>query len=71
MREMYHMAWVSFNKFIVALDRIPPSWEERLAVFLACLIEENRPPATIKSYKSAIKAVLRDDGMIWMNLNYS
>ena len=53
--DTYHSAWVSFNKFVVRLDRIPPTWEEKLALFLACLIEENRPPSTIRSYKSAIK----------------
>ena len=62
-RKMYHRAWVSFNKFVISLDRIPPTWEEKLALFLACLVQERRPPGTIKSYKSAIKAVLCDNGL--------
>ena len=59
----YHCVWVSFNKFIISLDHIPPTWEEKLALFLACLIEERRPPSTIRCYKSAVKSVLRDNGV--------
>ena len=45
------------------MDHISPTWEEKLALFLACLIEEGKPPGTIMSYKSGIKAVLKDDGI--------
>ena len=39
-KEMYHTAWVSMNNFLVSLDWIPYTWEDKLATFLACLIKE-------------------------------
>ena len=39
--------------------------EERTSVFLAYLYDKGRKSATLKSYVSAIKSVLTDDGYIW------
>ena len=62
----YLAIWRHFNKFIIKLDRKPKSWEERTALFCAHLIHEKGAQSqTIKSYKSAIKATLSDDGYEW------
>ena len=48
------------------LDNAPDSWEERTILFCAHLIEEGRQSATIKSYVSAIKYMLKTlDGYRW------
>ena len=46
------------------LDVTPASWEEKIILFVGFLMEQNRQSATIKSYVSAIKAILREDGII-------
>ena len=59
----YYSIWKTFNQFYVRLDRKPASWEERLILFVGYLVKNNRKTATIRSYISAIKSVLRDDGV--------
>ena len=54
-----------FNKFIIRQDYKPNSWEDRVAIFCAYLIQKGLQSSTIKSYISAIKTVLRDDGYSW------
>ena len=49
-----------FNQFIVSLDRKPDTWEDRLTLFVEFLINEGRKSTTIRSYISAVKAVLQD-----------
>ena len=44
------------------LDFKPKTWEERLVLFVGFLIQNNRKSTTIRSYISAIKCVLRQDG---------
>ena len=61
----YLSIWRHFNKFIIRLDYKPKSWEDRVAIFCAYLIQKGLQSSTIKSYISAIKAVLRDDGYSW------
>ena len=51
-----------FNEFFVKLDMKPESWEERLTLFVGHLVDTNKKSTTIKSYISAIKAVLLEDG---------
>ena len=63
-REMYHSAWCSFNNFFVKLDVKPNRWADRLALFITYLIDKKKPKATIKSYASGIKAVLKEDGVV-------
>ena len=65
-RKNYRNVWKNFNEFFIRLDVKPPTWEERIALFVAYLIDKKRQSATIKSYVSAIRAVLQSDGV---NLN--
>ena len=44
------------------MDRKPKSWEERLILFVGYLTDREVKSSTVKSYISAIKSVLRDDG---------
>ena len=36
----YQCIWRQFNTFIISLDVIPPSWEERTTLFIAYLIQK-------------------------------
>ena len=56
----YYGVWKTFNKFFTHLDIKPNNWEDRLTLFIAYLIETKKESSTIKSYVSAIKAVLLD-----------
>ena len=58
MRDNYYVIWKTFNNFILRLDVKPCSWEHWLTLFVGHLIQNKRQSATIKSYISAIKAVL-------------
>ena len=58
MRINYYGIWKIFNKFIVHLDKKPNSWEQHITLFVAHLIDQNRKASTVKSYVSAIKAIL-------------
>ena len=62
-RENYYTVWKLFNKFILKLDSKPDSWEDRLLLFVAHLIDSNKQSSTVKSYISTIKAVLQEDGI--------
>ena len=59
-QKTYFRIWRQFNKFVVCLDRIPSTWEERTSLFLAHLIDSGAQSASIKSYVSAIKRILDD-----------
>ena len=61
----YLQSWRQFNAFIIKLDIKPKLWEERVALFAAYLFDKGRKSATIRSYVSAIKSVLRTDGYDW------
>ena len=58
----YFSIWRKFNNFVIQLDRKPESWEERMCLYGAYLIDSGIQSSTLKSYFSAIKAVLREDG---------
>ena len=60
-RKNYWAIWRNFNKFIVKLDDKPEFWEERLTLFVAHLVNEKKQSKTIKSYISAIKAILTEN----------
>ena len=65
-KKMYYGVWKNFNKFLIKLDWMPPEWEIRVGLFCAHLIRVRKlQSATIKTYVSAIKAVLAEDGYIW------
>ena len=50
--------WKVFNQFFTKLDRKPDTWEERITLFVGYLISKGQQSCTIKSYISAIRAVL-------------
>ena len=54
--------WRNFNNFIIKLDKKPYNWEDRICLFAAYLVDRGVQSSTLKSYYSAIKAVLKDDG---------
>ena len=62
-KKNYYTVWRKFNEFFVRLDEKPDSWEERLTLFVGHLIDTNKKSSTIRSYISAVKAVLKDDGV--------
>ena len=63
--KTYFCVWRQFNNFIIKLDSRPDTWEDRISLFGAYLVEHKGVQSgTLKSYYSAIKAVLREDGYI-------
>ena len=61
----YLRIWRQFNSFLIKLDDRPNKWEDRVVLFLAYKIENGLQSASVKSYNSAIKRVLIDDGYHW------
>ena len=62
----YLNTWRRFNDFVIRLDVKPPTWEEHASLFAAYLIEERGlQSSSVKSYISAIKRILVDDGYNW------
>ena len=62
-RKNYYSVWKCFNQFYIKLDRKPTSWEDRLTLFVGYLVEQKKKSQTIRSYISAIRGVLKDDGV--------
>ena len=62
-KRTYYQAWHNFNNFIIYLDGWPETWEERLVMFTTNLIEVGHPEPTIRSYVSAVKEILKEDGV--------
>ena len=60
-KRNYYRIWKSFNAFYLWLDVKPRSWEDHITLFIGHLISENKQYATIKSYLSTIRAVLKQD----------
>ena len=56
--QTYHRIWQSFNKFLIRLDSMPRSWEDRAMLFCAHLIDSGHQLSTVKSYVSAIKSMV-------------
>ena len=62
----HHKIWQLFNKFVIRLDYIPETWEERVCLFCVHMIyTKGSQSATIKSYVSAIKSKLIADDYDW------
>ena len=59
----YHDVWVNLNDFLIKLDKRPDSWDDRLALFMAELREENKPGTTVSSYVLAVRVVLKSNGI--------
>lgn len=62
-RLKYHIIWTAFNKFLIKFDRMPTTWEDRIYVFIAHLVNNKKPINTVKSYLSAIRQILKSDGI--------
>ena len=62
-KKHYYSVWRQFNQFYIRLDEKPNSWEDRLTLFVGHLVNENKKSTTVRSYISAIKAILMDDGV--------
>lgn len=63
----YHAIWRQFNRFVMRLDKKPKFWENRATLFGVALVQDGLQSSTLKSYMSAIKNVLLDDGYPWDN----
>ena len=67
-KKTYHNIWENFNKFIIRLDEIPNTWEDRVILYCSYLIDiKHLQSSTIKTYLSAIKCILTQDGYEWKN----
>ena len=65
-KNNYYNVWTNFNKFIIKLDYIPKKWEHKVAVYIGYLVDyKHLQSSTIKSYVSAIKSTLVNDGYPW------
>ena len=62
-KKSYRSTWKNFNEFFIRLDVKPSTWEERIILFVGHLVQSKKQSSTIKSYVSAIKAVLAEDGV--------
>ena len=69
-KSNYYLIWKKFNEFVIKLDQRPNSWEDRLVLFVGHLVNNKRKSSTIRSYVSAIRKVLRDDGEILNENSY-
>ena len=57
--SQYYCVWKLFNTFLIKLDHKPRNWEDRLTLFVGYLVETEKKSSTVKSYISAIKAILQ------------
>lgn len=62
-RKGYYRRWKALNKFLIKFDTIPDTWEERITLYVTHLINQKKKSATVKSYLSAIRYILREDGV--------
>lgn len=58
-----HEFWTSFNKFLIKLDRMLLTWEDCIYVYIAHLVNNKKSINTVKSYLSAIRLILKWDGI--------
>ena len=64
-KDNYLMIWRRFNNFVIQLDVKPVLWEDRASLFGAFLVDQGIQSSTLRSYMSAIKGILIDDGYPW------
>ena len=57
----YYLIWHKFNAFVLKLDVRPKSWEQRVSLYGAFLVNQGIQSSTLKSYISAIKCVVCTD----------
>ena len=58
-KKNYYRVWKLFNDFFIRLDHKPKHWEDRLNLFVGYLIHTKKQSSMVKSYISAIKAMLK------------
>lgn len=63
-KRCYYNRWKALNKFLINFDTIPETWEERITLYITHLINQKKQPAMVKSYLSAIRFILFEDGVI-------
>lgn len=62
-KQAYYNRWKALNKFLIKFDTIPETWEDRITLYITHLINAKKKSATVKSYLSAIRFILREDGV--------
>ena len=50
-RDNYYGIWKTFNEFFIKLDVKPKNWEDRITLFVAYLIDNNRKSMTIRIFR--------------------
>ena len=63
--KTYLNVWRHFNRFLIKLDERPDTWEERTPLFVAYQVDRGMQSSSVKSYISAIKKTLINDGYYW------
>ena len=63
--QTYLNVWRQFNKFVISLDVKPPTWKDRVTLFIGYKIDNGMQSSSVKSYLSAIKKLLIEDGCDW------
>ena len=61
----YLSIWRQFKKFVIRLDVKPKTWEDKVTLFVGYKIKQEMQSSTLKSYVSAIKKTLIEDGYDW------
>ena len=59
-KATYYRVWKLFCKFFIRLDDKLMNWEDRIVLFTGFLIENKLKSTTVRSYLSAIRAILWD-----------
>lgn len=62
-KNMYHRVWCNFNRFLICFDDLPTSWEEKMVLYASFLADIGTASATVSSYMSALRYVLKHDGV--------
>ena len=63
--ENYLSIWRKFNSFLIILEVKPATWEERVSLYCGYLVDRGSQLSMIRSYVSAIKCILVNDGYEW------
>lgn len=58
-RKLYRNRWVAFNKFLLQFDIMPKTWEERLHIYAAHLVDNKKQSGTVRTYITAIRQILK------------
>ena len=62
-RLNYHEIWTLFNEFFIQLDQKPEKWSDLISLFETHLVQTKHQSPTIKSYCSAIRTILKQEGI--------